>query len=599
MENTYTFGSTRDAEFKDESPLKTVEKIKSILKSQNITTTEHWHESLVPYCFSLRVTVDGTNFGTNGKGITKDFALASAYGELMERIQLGYIGSDEQQKDGHFSVNDVQNVTVPCTELLERNLGWYELLSKRLYSATKENLSAPKILEQYSDKDGNVVATPFYCVNKKTWEYLPTDLRKMVYSANGCAAGNTPEEAIVQAVSEIIERHSLVELTFVDITPPDIPEEILQKYEVAYSIITFLRNAGFRVIAKDCSLGNGFPVVSICIIDVKTGKYHTHFAANPIFEIALERALTESFQGRSIDTVAEYSNFKYQGTDVFDYKNLVRELNKGSSEKSPRYFVGKPSYQFKDSWYFKGTNNRELFVECINFLIEQGHDVLIRDCSCLGFPTYQVIAPGYSEVWVHRLSQKTNETKYRKFATTTCRNPSTASLDDMLGLLLYLPQTKFGFSKIALLHSNIGKEADDYLLSATLAYVYYSLGKLSEAAKKVNSMLNSPCHKNTEFLICLERYLNFRTNKYSNEEIKELISYFHSSETVNMLYSSLDNNLNPLEDFVLHCDLECHKDCILYDKCCKQKTIALSKIIQQKTKEYDSSAFSEVINKLL
>lgn len=599
MENAYTFGSTRDAEFKDESPLKTVERIKNILKANNINTSERWYESLVPYCFSLRVTVDGTYFGTNGKGITKDFALASAYGELMERIQLGYIGNVEQQKDGHFSVNDVQNVTVPHADLLEKNLDWYELLSKRLYSATKETLNAQKILEQYSEKDGTVVATPFYCINKQTWEYLPTNLRKMIYSANGCAAGNTTEEAIVQAISEIIERHSLVELTFEDITPPDIPEEVLQKCEVAYNIITFLRNSGFRVIAKDCSLGNGFPVVSICIIDSKTGKYHTHFAANPIFEIALERALTESFQGRSIDTVAEYSNFKYQGANVFDYKNLFRELNRGSSEKSPHYFVGKPSYQFKDSWYFKGKNNRELFVECINFLVEQGYDVLIRDCSCLGFPTYQVIVPGYSEVWVHRLSPKTNETRYRKFATNTCRNPVTASLEDRLGLLLYLPQTKFGFAKIALLHSNISKELDDYLLAATLAYVYYSLSKFSEAAKSVNSMLKSSYHKDTEFLICLERYLNFRANKYSAEEIKELLSYFHSQETVDKFYTIIDNNSNPLENFVLHCDLKCNKDCILYDQCYKQNTIELSKIIQQKTKEYDSSAFVETINTLL
>lgn len=599
MEKAYTYGATRDAEFKDESPLKTVEKIKSILKSHNITTTERWNESLVPYCFSLRVTVDGTNFGTNGKGITKDFALASAYGELMERIQLGYIGSDEQQKDGHFSVNDVQNVTVPLKDLLEKNIQWYEILSKRLYSSNKETLSARKILEQYSDKDGNIIATPFYCVNKQTWEYIPTDIRKDIYSANGCAAGNTPEEAIVQAISEIVERYSLVELTFVDITPPDIPEEVLQKYDVAYSIITFLRDTGFRVIAKDCSLGKGFPVVSICIIDTKTGKYHTHFAANPIFEIALERALTESFQGRSIDTVAEYSNFKYSGSGIFDYKNLIRELHYGSSEKSPRFFVGEPSYQFEDSWRFKGTNNRELFVECINFLVEQGYDVLIRDSSCLGFPTFQVIVPGYSEVWVHRLSQKTNETKYRPYAVNTCRNPSASSLEDKLGFLLYLPETRYGFSKIALLHSNVGKEADDYLLSATLAYVYYSLGKFSESAKHILSMLPSIYCKDVEFLICLKRYLNFRANKYDDKEIAELLSYFHSSKTVEKLYRLIENKINPLEDFVLHCDLKCSKDCILYDKCCKQKTIELSKIIQTKTKEYDSSAFIKAINKHL
>ncbi len=78
-----------DGEYKDESPIKTVEKIKGILRDNGIETTEELYDSEVPYCSSLRVTVNGTAFGSNGKGLSPEFTLASGYGELVERLQIG------------------------------------------------------------------------------------------------------------------------------------------------------------------------------------------------------------------------------------------------------------------------------------------------------------------------------------------------------------------------------------------------------------------------------------------------------------------------------------------------------------------------------
>ena len=54
------------AAFKDSAPLKTVEKIKGILAENGIKTTEVWHDSKVPYCYSLTVPVEGIAFSTNG-----------------------------------------------------------------------------------------------------------------------------------------------------------------------------------------------------------------------------------------------------------------------------------------------------------------------------------------------------------------------------------------------------------------------------------------------------------------------------------------------------------------------------------------------------
>ena len=78
-----------DADFKDESPLKTVAHIKQILKDNGIETMETWVETSVPYCYVISIRVVGTTFVVNGKGLTKEFTLASGYGELMERLLKG------------------------------------------------------------------------------------------------------------------------------------------------------------------------------------------------------------------------------------------------------------------------------------------------------------------------------------------------------------------------------------------------------------------------------------------------------------------------------------------------------------------------------
>ena len=67
-----------DEKFKDEKPEITVDNIIKKLNSIGINISERWNDSKIDNCCSLRITVDGKIPGTNGKGITKEFARASA-----------------------------------------------------------------------------------------------------------------------------------------------------------------------------------------------------------------------------------------------------------------------------------------------------------------------------------------------------------------------------------------------------------------------------------------------------------------------------------------------------------------------------------------
>ncbi|MGN0452728.1 MAG: hypothetical protein ACI4GZ_02890, partial [Ruminococcus sp.] len=80
-----------DRKFKDADPVDTVNRIKEILDSLGIEVEENWVESGIRNCYSLRVNIKGTQIGTNGKGITKEFAAASGYAEFMERLQTELI----------------------------------------------------------------------------------------------------------------------------------------------------------------------------------------------------------------------------------------------------------------------------------------------------------------------------------------------------------------------------------------------------------------------------------------------------------------------------------------------------------------------------
>ncbi len=596
----------RDAEFKDDKPLKTVERIRKILKDNGMEAEETWGESGVPYCYSIRIGIRGTTFATNGKGLTKEFTLASGYGELMERLQLGYLSRDDAQKSDS-AVNDSQDELVSAEELLRRNRDWYEKYADCAKRFTGVQLTPEEILKQFTDENGNVEATPYFCATTQTKEYIPAAVRKLIYTTNGCAAGNTLEEAVVQAISEIVERSHKMRVLTEEMTAPDIPEDVLKRYPTAYDIISYVRSKGFSVFVKDCSLGTKFPVVCVCFIDQKSGKYHTHFGANPIFEIALERALTESFQGRSIDNLAKYSDFSYSKAYALSLNGLSQEMVKGESEKLPEFFIGKPKGEWTGAYGFSGQNNRELMKECLAFFAEQGYDVLIRDCSCLGFPTCQVLVPGYSEVFSQRFSQNHNDFRFIPYVAKVLRDPTAAGLDDMLALLMHmelndkLPKNLSArkFTAMAKLSADISPAEEGKLMAATMGCVYYNLGKLKECADCVQRLISACAQDEQEYLICLRRYLSMKLYRYDSEQIRALLDLCHRPETVAEIYRCLEEKRNPLERFVLHCNTQCDERCPLRCCCYQRQAKQMAKAIIAKTRGMDFEASAEMLRKLL
>lgn len=596
-----------DAQYKDSSPIGTVKRIKEILASYAIATEEIWHETNVPYCFALSVKVVGTTFQVNGKGLNSEFALASAYGELMERLQLGYIQSPTAQKNGRDSYCRTRDEWTDAQELLDDHPNWFSKLSDNLRKYAKTEMKPEAIVAQYKNPDGKVLTVPFLSLSSLKTVHYPKSICTAIYTSNGCAAGNTPEEAIVQAISETAERHHMLQTLYFGITPPDIPEETLRKYPTALGIIEYLRAQDFRVTVKDCSLGKKFPVVCVCIVDNQSGKYHTHFGAYPVLEIALERSLTESFQGRNLRNVASFSNILQLKPGESNYNNIANELVYGGHEKTTFFFSGNPQYEYNENMGFSGTNNRELFRECVEYFNEQGYEILVRDCSSLGFPTYQVIIPGYSETYIHRLCPSKNEHRYSGTAARFFRNPSWANSYDILSAMLHLGEMS-RFSNIRNSHSFVSStmlpisltpQQDNFYLNASLAYGYYSLGKLAQCAQSIGSMIATNVPKQQEYLMCVKRYLELKLGGYSSENIETILLCLHKVETVKQVTKCISSGRNPIKSFTLHCDLVHCEDCQIRDNCCQKRVIELSDLISNKTLEIDPDYCPQVMRQLL
>lgn len=592
-----------DAVFKDDSPAATVEKIINILHQHGIKPVEHWGDTCVPYCFYLSVRIDGTNFSVNGKGLTKEFARASGYGELMERLQLGLAKAPAMQKDGTYSFDTDRFPPVPISTLLSQHTPVFEAVARQ----SNTPISAEAMLRQFADGDGQIPCVSCYDLTSGQTVPFPNDLRLKIYGSNGSAAGNTYEEAIVQALSEIVERHNQYVTLQQQLTLPDVPEERLAKCAVAYRIINHLRQHNFRVLIKDCSLGEKFPVICAVIIDRSTGKYHAHFGAYPIFEIALERSLTESFQGHSIRTIAEFDDFLYSDGEVQSLSSVSNEFTRGSWKKSVAFFHGTPQFPCSTEGGFAGGDNRSLLKECVEFFKKKGLQILVYNAATLGFPTCQVLVPGFSELFTDRIDMAKNPYRYFYAANRALRYPSQATVSDRMGLLMHLDQMKLhaggiskarGFGNNANLSATVSNDEDSLLMNASLGYTFYALGRRNDALKCVEAMLPL-CPEEAGYLTALKRYQKLSAQGKNSEEIREILQIFHEPSLVESLCDLMESGQNPLEKFTLRCRMDCDDSCPLFNKCCHKSLQSLCQMISDRQKELNHESFCEKMNQLL
>lgn len=387
--------------YKECSPYETVERLKSILKKMKIETEEILFNESKIGTNSIRVVFKGTELGTNGKGVNKEYCLASAYAELFERYENDYINPfpDLRNKQNYDFTKKPCEKYMTIEELIKQKepfLDFYFKKRKILNDSDKE--IAFTSINPADRSDGKYLTFPFYDVRSKKVVYLPYTLVSGHYGSNGMAAGNTPAEALVQGFSEIIER--LVQTRIILEAPdlPDVPDEYIKKYPFVYDMYRKAQGIdGFNIYMKDCSLGGKYPVAGLMIIQRDTGKYGLKLGCHPDFGVAMERTLTEATQGTDIEHYTERSTIDFSNQTVKTRFNIMNSFATGLAQYPFQVLQRDYGQKFIPVRNIDGKSNEELLADWLHELLEDGHDILISDNSWLGFPAYHIIIPGLSE----------------------------------------------------------------------------------------------------------------------------------------------------------------------------------------------------------
>ncbi len=369
--------------------------------------------NLVPNVWSLHIRdAHAPMCFTNGKGATKESALASALGEYIERLS-----------NNHFYAGSYWGEEIANAEFVHYpNERWFkpgrkdalpkEILddyTRAIYDPEGELRGTHLIDTNSGNVARGICALPFVRQSDGETVYFPTNLVENLFVSNGMSAGNALAEAQVQCLSEIFERAVKREIIEGEIALPDVPPEVLAKYPGVVAGIQGLEEQGFPVLVKDASLGGQFPVMCVTLMNPRTGSVFASFGAHPTMEVALERSLTELLQGRSFEGLNDLPQPTFASEAVTEPNNFVEHFIDSSGVVSWRFFSAKSDYDFVD-WDFSGkaqgsqeSASAQEAATLFGLLTELGkeayvavYDQLVGASSTVAC---RILVPGYSEIY--------------------------------------------------------------------------------------------------------------------------------------------------------------------------------------------------------
>ena len=265
-------------------PKETLERIEKFTEQAGITRvadiTDLDRLGIPVYSCIRPGAADGAISVYNGKGGTEEEARAAGIMEGIERYSAEAIP------------RDLQNHTYQ-----EMQLAGFHVLNPEelILPQTADKSEAIPWTEGFDLITGETIYLPFCAVVHPNPLYMPTLFRS---SSNGIASGNTFEEALFYALTEVIERDSWSLVEVVRKTGKklkDLPEKVQEMAD------KFTKN-GVEVTLRDITSDIGIPTIAAVADDVELKDPRllmigmgTHTNA----EIAMIRALSEVAQSRA------------------------------------------------------------------------------------------------------------------------------------------------------------------------------------------------------------------------------------------------------------------------------------------------------------
>lgn len=385
--------------YKALSPVETVKQIRSVLGAVGLQFAERTRSNNFRFSSSILNMTNPENgkvvFSTRGKGLSSEWASASAWGEMIERIQnlaffmiLLYpvIPESEGIKKSYFYFFPDEKVFN-----IEENVRSSFIKIYKKLTGTVKDLSA---------FGKHVIGVPFYDVFSKKTAYIPFRSLQINVGSNGMCSGNTREEALIQGISEVYERLVMKSLYLNPLCPPDIPMSFFQGTEIYGRMKMLMNRYGLSVQIKDCSMRKRYPVVGV-LLKTKSNSYAFHLGADPNPVTALERCFSEMFQNGAVRflPIAELNdNIPYDLESKYWKKNFSLTIQSYSGQWPPHILNSKPDYEFEGFDHPVSVSDDQDLTYLFDLLKNNNKKLYIRDNSFLGHPSYYIYIPDLSEI---------------------------------------------------------------------------------------------------------------------------------------------------------------------------------------------------------
>jgi oxazoline/thiazoline synthase len=245
---------------------------------------------------ALRAGLTGGSFG---KGSTAEQAEASALMEAIERYS-GIFQGDEIRMKRRFTDFPSGDAILPND---------VQLFSDAQYQSPTDEPDDSHPVPAPFDISTKNEWSPVWSLRDQRFKYLPTSLLYFFYGgpaafhadSNGCAAGNTLEEAIVQGFLELVERDAYAIWWYNRSRQAEVD---LSHFNDSYirDLQTQLADTGRRLWVLDITSDLGVPTYVAILHWMQNGHENIEFGSGAHFDkrIALLRTLTELNQFLSI-----------------------------------------------------------------------------------------------------------------------------------------------------------------------------------------------------------------------------------------------------------------------------------------------------------
>ncbi|NRP38229.1 Ribosomal protein S12 methylthiotransferase accessory factor YcaO [Marinobacterium sp. xm-a-121] len=563
-------------EGKDAPLEQTIAKMTQILADLGMKIEVASWRNIVPNVWSLHIRDAASPMCfTNGKGATKEAALASALGEFLERLSCNFFYNDQYFGQELAEAEFVHRPDECWFELTEEDdipEGLLDEYTLEIYDPDQD-LSGSNLIDTNSgNEDRGICALPFQRRSDGETIYFPSNLIENLFLSNGMSAGNTLEEAQVQCLSEIFERAVKRQILEQEIALPDVPSLVLERWPGIVEGIKALEEQGFPVLVKDASLGGQFPVACVTLMNPKTGGVFASFGAHPSLHVAIERSLTELLQGRSFEGLNDLPPPTFNSHELTEPNNFVEHFIDSSGVVSWRFFSDAFDYEFVD-WDFSGTN-REEADRLFGILESMGKESYQANYDDLGVPAVRILVPDYSEVYPVEDLIWDNTNKSLEFREAILCLHELCD-EDLEELLVRLEESELdNYTDIRTL---IGIEFDENSVWGQLTIlelkllIHLALGQLPQAKELVEAFLqyndntldralfyramDAVIEVELDSDMALEHYLNNFTRMFGKDRIEAVVGSvngtirFYGLEPVGMELTGLERHQRLIQSY--------------------------------------------------